>query len=138
LSVLYLLNLLVGVAGILLWAEFLIGYASVSLFSVHLVPLPPLPLLGAVPGSSSSCSIALLLLTAVSFAFVPLRPRTSFVQSLVAGLAMGLLVLLFGYFITGELGYYESVGPMLFIAAGLAVVWGCGINLAVATGFMLK
>src|SRR5699024_9684089 len=138
LSVLYLPNLLIGVAGILLGAEFHIGDASVSLFSVHLVPLPPLPLLGAVPGSASSWAIGLLLLTAVAFAFVALRQRPSFVQSLVAGVAMGVLVLLFGYFITGELGYYESVGPMLFIAAGLAVVWGCGINLAVATGIMLK
>src|SRR5699024_11241490 len=118
LSVLYLPNLLIGVAGILLGAEFHIGDASVSLFSVHLVPLPPLPLLGAVPGSASSWAIGLLLLTAVAFAFVALRQRPSFVQSLVAGVAMGVLVLLFGYFITGELGYYESVGPMLFIAAG--------------------
>src|SRR5699024_5218068 len=66
LSVLYLPNALVAVAGILLVSEFHIGDASVSLFSVHLVPLPPLPLLGAVPGSASPWAIGLLVLTAVA------------------------------------------------------------------------
>src|SRR5699024_710684 len=138
LSVLYLHNALVAVAGILLGSEFHLGDASVSLFSVHLVPLPPLPLLGAVPGSVSAWAIGLLLLTAIAIGYVSVKKRPSFYQSAVSGVAAGIIVLVIGYLTAGELGLYESVGLMVFMAAGLAVVWVGGIGLAVAAGMAIK
>src|SRR5690625_1125036 len=138
LSVLYLPNALVAVAGILLGSEFHIGDASVSLFSVHLVPLPPLPLLGAVPGSASPWAIGLLVLTAVAIGYVAVKKRPSFYQAAASGVAAGIIVLVSGYLTAGELGLYESVGLMVFMAAGLAVVWVGGIGLAVAAGMAIK
>ena len=138
LSVLYLPNALVAVAGILLGSEFHIGDASVSLFSVHLVPLPPLPLLGAVPGSASPWAIGLLVLTAVAIGYVAVKKRPSFYQAAASGVAAGIIVLVSGYLTAGELGLYESVGLMVFMAAGLAVVWVGGIGLAVAAGIAIK
>jgi len=138
LSILYLPNVLIAVGAILLGSEFHIGDASVSLFSVHLVPLPPLPVLGAVPGSAAPWAIALLLLTAIAIGFIGVKRRPNFLQAAVSGIAAGVIVLVFGYFVTGELGYYEAVGPMVLIAAGLAVIWVGGINLAVTAGFTIK
>lgn len=138
LSILYLPNVLIAVGAILLGSEFHIGDASVSLFSVHLVPLPPLPVLGAVPGSAAPWAIALLLLTALAIGFIGVKRRPNFLQAAVSGIAAGIIVLVFGYFVAGELGYYEAVGPMVLIAAGLAVIWVGGINLAVTAGFTIK
>ncbi|WP_199185972.1 DUF6350 family protein [Corynebacterium sp. J010B-136] len=138
LSVLYLPNALVAVAGILLGSEFHLGDASVSLFSVHLVPLPPLPLLGAVPGSASTWAIGLLVLTAVAIGYVAVKKRPSFYEAAASGVAAGIIVLVSGYLTAGELGLYESVGLMVFMAAGLAVVWIGGIGLAVAAGMAIK
>lgn len=47
-------------------------------------------------------------------------------------------MLVSGYLTAGELGLYESVGLMVFMAAGLAVVWVGGIGLAVAAGMAIK
>lgn len=138
LSLLYLPNILIAAVGVLLGSEFHIGDASVSLFSVHLVPLPPLPLLGVVPGTAAPWAIGLLALTAIAIAFVGVKKKPNFLQAAVSGVAAGVLVLIFGYFVSGELGYYQSVGPMLLMSAGLAVVWVAGINLAVAAGFAIN
>ena len=67
-----------------------------------------------------------------------MKRRPNFLQAAVSGIAAGVIVLVFGYFVTGELGYYEAVGPMVLIAAGLAVIWVGGINLAVTAGFTIK
>ncbi|MGO2114497.1 cell division protein PerM [Corynebacterium casei] len=138
LSLLYLPNILIAAVGVLLGSEFHIGDASVSLFSVHLVPLPPLPLLGVVPGTAAPWAIGLLVLTAIAIAFVGVKKKPNFLQAAVSGVAAGVLVLVFGYFVSGELGYYQAVGPMLLMSAGLAVVWVAGINLAVAAGFAIN
>lgn len=138
LSLLYLPNILIAAVGVLLGSEFHIGDASVSLFSVHLVPLPPLPVLGVVPGTAAPWAIGLLALTAIAIAFVGVKKKPNFLQAAVSGVAAGVLVLIFGYFVSGELGYYQAVGPMLLMSAGLAVVWVAGINLAVAAGFAIN
>lgn len=138
LSLLYLPNILIAAVGVLLGSEFHIGDASVSLFSVHLVPLPPLPLLGVVPGTAAPWAIGLLALTAIAIAFVGVKKKPNFLQAAVSGVAAGVLVLIFGYFVSGDLGYYQVVGPMLLMSAGLAVVWVAGINLAVAAGFAIN
>ena len=138
LSLLYLPNILIAAVGVLLGSEFHIGDASVSLFSVHLVPFPPLPLLGVVPGTAAPWAIGLLALTAIAIAFVGVKKKPNFLQAAVSGVAAGVLVLIFGYFVSGELGYYQAVGPMLLMSAGLVVVWVAGINLAVAAGFAIN
>ncbi|GAB89436.1 cell division protein PerM [Gordonia rhizosphera] len=51
LSVLYLPNLVVGAAGILIGTDVHIGTASVDLLDVQAGPLPPLPILGLLPES---------------------------------------------------------------------------------------
>src|SRR5699024_10186156 len=83
-------------------------------------------------------AIALLLLTALAIGFIGVKRRPNFLQAAVSGIAAGIIVLVFGYFVAGELGYYEAVGPMVLIAAGLAVIWVGGINLAVTAGFTIK
>ncbi|MFH0412325.1 DUF6350 family protein [Corynebacterium sp. L4756] len=138
LSILYLPNALVAAGSVLLGSEFHIGDASISLFSVHLVPLPPLPLLGVIPASVSPLAIGLLVLTAVAIGYVGVKAKPNFIQAASAGIAAGLLALIFGYFISGQLGYYESVGTMLLMSAGLAILWVGGINLAVSAGYFIN
>src|SRR5699024_9154659 len=69
----------------------------------------PLPVLGAVPGSAAPWAIALLLLTALAIGFIGVKRRPNFLQAAVSGIAAGIIVLVFGYFVAGELGYYEAV-----------------------------
>ena len=69
LSLLYLPNAALAAGANLLGAEFHMGQASVSLFSIHLVPLPPLPLLGVIPGSAPAWALVLLVLAGVAAAW---------------------------------------------------------------------
>ena len=61
LSVLYIPNAIVSTAAVLVGSEFSVGEGSVSLFSAHLVPLPPLPITGGIPASAPSWAVALLI-----------------------------------------------------------------------------
>ena len=53
-SLLYIPNAIVSTAAVVAGSEFSVGEGSVSLFSAHLVPLPPLPITGGIPASAPS------------------------------------------------------------------------------------
>lgn len=137
LSLLYLPNAVIGTMATLVGSEFHIGEASVSLFSIHLVPLPPLPLTAIIPASAPGWAMGLLVLPAIAISMVMIRVRPSFLHAGFAALFAGTGYLFLGYLATGVLGFYGNVGPMLLIATGLVVVWTLGIGLAVAAGFAL-
>ncbi|MEX3514585.1 MULTISPECIES: DUF6350 family protein [unclassified Corynebacterium] len=130
LSLLYLPNAALAAGANLLGAEFHMGQASVSLFSIHLVPLPPLPLLGVIPGSAPAWALVLPVLAGGAAAWAwrgkTPSPRTAVEASVLAGLAVALLAA----FSTGEVGVYGSTGIMVAMAGALAVVWVLAIGLA--------
>ncbi|OFS23607.1 hypothetical protein HMPREF3067_01105 [Corynebacterium sp. HMSC04H06] len=130
LSLLYLPNAALVAGANLLGAEFHMGQASVSLFSIHLVPLPPLPLVGVIPGSAPAWALVLLVLAGVAAAWAwrgknP-SPRAAVEASVLAGLSVALLAA----FTTGEVGVYGATGIMVAMAGALAVVWVLVIGLA--------
>ncbi|MDO5032680.1 DUF6350 family protein [Corynebacterium sp.] len=126
LSILYLPNAAVGAGAILGGSEFHIGAdSSISLFSAHSVPLPPLPLAAAVPGSVAPWAVVLLALPAVAagVAFYQQRQRVdlAFLGTATLSAAVGTAVL--SFFAGGELGFYGSTGPTLWTATGLLALW---------------
>lgn len=135
LSILYVPNAIVATGAVLLGSEFHLGTASVSLFDTVLVPLPPLPILAAVPAHSASWAVGLLALPALVVVALFLRARPSFAHAVLAGVWTALGVVLACYFTSGALGYYGHVGPMLWLAAGLAFLWTAVPGLLVAAGY---
>lgn len=135
LSILYVPNAIVATGAVLLGSEFHLGTASVSLFDTVLVPLPPLPILAAVPAHSASWAVGLLALPVLVAVALFLRARPSFAHAVLAGVWAAFGVVLACYFTSGALGYYGHVGPMLWLAAGLAFLWTAVPGLLVAAGY---
>lgn len=135
LSIFYIPNAIVATGAVLLGSEFHLGTASVSLFDTVLLPLPPLPILAAVPAQSASWAVGLLALPALVAVVLFLRARPSFAHAALAGVWTALGVVLACYFTSGTLGYYGHVGPMLWLAAGLAFLWTAVPGLLVAAGY---
>ena len=132
LSLLYLPNALIAATGVLLGSEFNFGEASVSLFSVHLVPLPPLPLLGLIPGSVGGWAVALLVVPAVAAGVLAHRAQPTVWQAVTTGAFAWLIMLVLAYLTRGEVGYYGISGPMSWLTPTLALVWVLGVGLTVA------
>lgn len=130
-SVLYIPNAVIGVAGVLLGSEYQFGAASVSLFETHLVPLPPLPLMGLVPASSASWAWIGLFVPIAVLVAVMLRLRPSPIMTLSAGLTAWLLTSAAAYLSGGVVGAYENTGVPVLWTASLALIWIGGIALAV-------
>lgn len=131
-SIAYLPNAMIAAMSVLSGSEFHIGDASVSLFSIHLVPLPPMPLAAMVPSAVAPWAVGLMVLTALAIATVMVKVRPNALHALAAAAFSGIFTLLLGYFATGELGAYGQMGPMSFIAAGLIAVWVAGLGLCIA------
>lgn len=129
-TLLYLPNALVGLGSVLLGGDVTFGGAQVSLFSIHLVPLPPTPLTALVPGSVSDYAPALLLVTASVAAWVWVRAKPTLMQVLGGAVAGGAIALVLGYLAGGRLGWYGHVGPTWWLAPVLAAVWLGGSGLA--------
>lgn len=132
LSLLYLPNALIAATGVLLGSEFNFGEASVSLFSVHLVPLPPVPLLGLIPGSVGDWAVALLVVPAVAAGVLAHRAQPTVWQAVATGAFAWLIMLVLGHLTRGEVGYYGISGPMPWLTPALALVWVLGVGLTVA------
>ncbi|MDY3127442.1 MAG: DUF6350 family protein [Corynebacterium sp.] len=135
LSVAYVPNVLIAAGGILLGGEFHMGQASLSLFGVHLVPLPPLPILGIIPGATPSWSPWLLLVIVAVLGFGAYRARPQLWTAVLSGVFAGLVMLLLGFLNMGIVGYYAPVGPLLWLNTLLTVMWVSGINLIAAAAF---
>ena len=135
LSVLYIPNAIVSTAAVLVGSEFSVGEGSVSLFSAHLVPLPPLPITGGIPASAPSWAVALLIVPLGAALYSLYKKRPSFQDVLVATVASAVIMLVACYLVSGDLGYYGSTGPQLWTAAGLTALWMAVVGCAVAAGF---
>ena len=135
LSVLYIPNAIVSTAAVLVGSEFSVGEGSVSLFSAHLVPLPPLPITGGIPASAPSWAVALLIVPLGAAIYSLYKKRPSFQDVLVATVASAVITLVACYLVSGDLGYYGSTGPQLWTAAGLTSLWMAVVGCAVAAGF---
>ncbi|MFI6429556.1 DUF6350 family protein [Rhodococcus oryzae] len=131
LSILYLPNLAVGSAAMLVGSTAHLGDASLSVFSVVGGPLPALPLLGAVPaGPSGGGWPALLLIPAVlgiqlgrDCAHRAGGPAVAVRKVLVAAAAAALALGLLGFAAGGELGSFGTVGVDLATFTGLSFAW---------------
>ena len=135
LSLLYIPNAIVSTAAVLVGSEFSVGEGSVSLFSAHLVPLPPLPITGGIPASAPSWAVALLIVPLGAAIYSLYKKRPSFQDVLVATVASAVIMLVACYLVSGDLGYYGSTGPQLWTAAGLTSLWMAVVGCAVAAGF---
>lgn len=136
LSVLYLPNAAVAAGAVLSGSELHIGEGtSVSLFSGHVVPLPPLPLAAAVPPSISSWAAVLLIVPAVAavVAFYRRRALVSFQVALVATVTGAVAALVAVYGVSGTLGVYGYTGPEIWTAVGLSCLWCLVVGCAFAT-----
>lgn len=137
LSVGYLPNAIVATVAVLMGSDFHIGEASVSLFSIHLVPLPPLPLAAVIPGEVAPWAPALLLITAGTASWVMVRAKPDVPQVLGAAAGAALIAFTAGFLSGGELGWYGATGASLAMTAGLAAVWLGAIGLATAGALAL-
>ncbi|OFN33728.1 hypothetical protein HMPREF2565_12405 [Corynebacterium sp. HMSC072A04] len=136
LSILYLPNAAVAAGAVLSGSELHIGEGtSVSLFSGHVVPLPPLPLAAAVPPSISSWAAVLLIVSAVAavVAFYRRRALVSFQVALVATVTAAVAALVAVYGVSGALGVYGYTGPEVWTAVGLSCLWCLVVGCAFAT-----
>ena len=135
LSLLYIPNAIVSTAAVLVGSEFSVGEGSVSLFSAHLVPLPPLPITGGIPASAPSWAVALLIVPLGAAIYSLYKKRPSFQDVVVATAASAVIMLAACYLVSGDLGYYGATGPQLWTAAGLTALWMAVVGCAVAAGF---
>ena len=131
LSLAYIPNIIVGVGGVLLGSEYQFGAGSVSLFETHLVPLPPLPVMGMVPPTSASWAWIGLFIPVAVIIVVMLRMRPSPVMTLSAGFTAWVLTAVAAYLSGGQVGAYSNTGLPVLWTASLALIWVGGIALAV-------
>ena len=134
-SLLYIPNAIVSTAAVVVGSEFSIGEGSVSLFSAHLLPLPPLPITGGIPASAPSWAVVLLLVPLGAAIYALYKKRPSFQDVLVATVASAVVMFIACYLVSGDLGYYGATGPNLWTAAGLTALWMAVFGSAVAAGF---
>ena len=135
LSLLYIPNAIVSTAAVVVGSEFSVGEGSVSLFSAHLVPLPPLPITGGIPASAPSWAVALLIVPLGAAIYSLYKKRPNFQDVLVATAAAAVVMLVACFLVSGDLGYYGATGPQLWTAAGLTALWMAVVGCAVAAGF---
>lgn len=131
-SLLYLPNALIGVMAVLVGAEFHIGEASVSLFSIHHIPLPPLPLIAGIPPQAPVGAVVLLVVPAALAGYLAYRGNPTFVSAISTGVYAGFFALIGGYLAQGTLGVYGPSGPMVWLMALLIFAWLGLVGLATA------
>lgn len=127
LSVLYLPNLALFAAFVLAGVEVAVGRGSISLFGTYLVPLPPLPVLAAAPGSSWPYAWLLLLVplgvaVAVSYRRIMSAERPLFDALLTSTWALVLTIVL-TFMSGGRVGQYGYIGPVWWLAIIFVPLW---------------
>ncbi|WP_304349018.1 DUF6350 family protein [Corynebacterium frankenforstense] len=132
-TLLYLPNAVISAGAVLLGSEVHAGAASVSLFSVHLVPLPPLPVFSAVPPEMPAWAMVFLLLPALAGAWLAYRRLPDWREALAGAAFAGVFAWAACYLAGGEMGVYGPTGPMAWLAGLLAAVW-LGVVGLVAAG----
>lgn len=132
-TLLYLPNAVISAGAVLLGSEVHAGAASISLFSVHLVPLPPLPIFSAVPAEMPAWAMVLLLLPALAGAWLAYRRLPDWREALAGAGFAAVFAWAACYLAGGEMGVYGPTGPMAWLAGLLAAVW-LGVVGLVAAG----
>lgn len=132
-TLLYLPNAAIYGAAMLLGAEVHAGLASLSLFSVHWVALPPLPIFAAAPATMPAWAMAALVLPAGAGAWLAIRHRPDLKQAAASAVFAGAFVAMCCFLASGNLGVYGHTGTMSWLAGLLAVVW-LGVVGVVAAG----
>ena len=130
LSLVYFPNLAVGATSVIMGGEMHIGDGSASLFAVTNANMPPLPVLAVMPNDSIPLGPVWLLIPAVTAVVTVYRwfAGRRFIESplftaMGAGLCAGVAGLLIAWFAGGELGYYGSTGPLLWLTPLLFLGW---------------
>ncbi|AZA13069.1 DUF6350 family protein [Corynebacterium choanae] len=134
LSLLYVPNAIIATASVLLGSGLEFGDATISLFAVTLVPLPPLPLLAGLPATAPWWFQFLLVLPAVAAGFAIARYLRRgggsvvvlLVASALAAIGLGVLI----GFAGGEAGVYGYAGAMQGLSMGLAALWMAAVSIA--------
>lgn len=122
-SLLYLPNAVVSTLAVLLGAPFRVATGGVSLFNAALVPLPPLPLFGAVPGSVAPWAPVLLVVPAAVIIHFVVSRRLSGLEVAAAAVWSAALAAAAGLLSGGEAGAYGFIGPDPWLFALAALVW---------------
>lgn len=139
-SALYIPNAVIGTGGILSGSEFQFGpESSISLFSIHMVSLPPLPIVGVVPSSIAPWAVGLLVVPIASAIYVVWRARrhVNFFFAVAASAFVAFFTLLLSYFVSGVLGIYGTTGLNVWTATGLVALWFAAIALGFACAFAI-
>jgi len=130
LSLLYLPNLAVGGAAVLMGGEMHVGDASASLFAVTNANLPPLPLLAAMPNGDLRFAPVLLVVPAVlaiGTVYLYLRGRSYVEAPLWTAVGGGVAAAVIGFLLAwaggGTLGYFGGVGALLWLTPLLFLGW---------------
>lgn len=119
LSLLYLPNMVIYAMGVLVGAPLYFGAGDISLFNVTMVPLPPLPLLAALPASASQWAVIGLLIPAIVATWVAIKNPMRLVVTLTSGVFGAFFFLVLSLLAGGRLGVYGYVGLNLLPAVGL-------------------
>src|SRR5699024_6754231 len=130
LALLYLPNIVIGAAAVLLGGEYNLGFGLFSLFNITNVELPPLPILAAapnapIPGGPFLLAIPAIVAVATVYRFVRQR---SYVESPVftglgAGVAALVLTFIGAWLARGVLGTVGVTGPLPRLPAVEAGGW---------------
>ncbi|WP_070434092.1 DUF6350 family protein [Corynebacterium sp. HMSC28B08] len=130
LSLLYLPNLAVASAAVLLGGEFHIGRGVFSLFAANNVNLPPIPIAAAIPNHELSWGPLALIVPAVVSVVVVYRymQQREFVESpaylaLTAGVAVAFIGFCVCWLAGGELGVFGETGALPWMFALEAAAW---------------
>ncbi|MBP3088836.1 hypothetical protein EML15_06725 [Corynebacterium sp. sy017] len=132
-SILYLPNVLIATMAVLCGSEVVFGQATLSLFGLNLVPLPPLPLLSAIPAAIPDWAVALMVIPFFASIMSIYKNIPNFRQAGFIIIFGAFNFLIFSYLASGQLGVYEFVGPRLWLSTGLVTLWIGVIALIAAT-----
>ncbi|AZA09685.1 hypothetical protein CPPEL_07885 [Corynebacterium pseudopelargi] len=128
---LYLPNVAIAATSMLLGADFQIQGLSLSLFEAQPPVLPPVPWFAAFAFEHHAWMPLLMLLPAVLILRFAMNNLASWKQLAASASALGLVMLLGTWFAGGALGYFDTVGPTVWLSTLLAVVWLAAIGAAV-------
>lgn len=127
LCILYLPNAVISTLSVLLGAPMQIAEGGVSLFSAALVPLPPLPLFGAIPGTVPAWAPVLMIVpAAVLIHFVASR-RFLPIDIAACTLIAAVFALVGALMAGGHVGAYGWIGPSPLFFALAALCWVGGV-----------